>query len=417
MASTSFGNMTPWNNAAHRSTLRSMGLMQGVGISAKAFGAKGDNVQDDGPALTQAISTVFNDPSLAFLVIPPGRYRVATPIAVTYDHDVSYNHGIMAYGADLVSGLAGGGSHVLSLGLSGGYSVQACRIHGLKISGNGSEGNGLDVSVLANDRWFYNFTFTDMLIRFCGNDGMHLEGSIFEASCQNSFFRQNGNNGVSAGTGPSSNGIFSAFDFKECVFGQNENHGLELIGGAYDARVSGGYTLLNGVAGIYAPNGITLIERFGTENNYLNAGAFNVGTPQAGLVIDNFGTFKVVSGHCGDSYFQNRLLRMFAVGNLSLEHCNMTGGPGGTGSKLATITGAGADMMVRMSGGEIEVTPKDHDWWAVDDRLTAYDVADLPDPVYNARRMLWVNNDTYSGATLAISDGTFWRTADGNVIT
>ena len=326
--------------------------------SASDFGAIGDGRRDDAPALQDAIDAVFARGGHGVLLIPPGVYRVGRPLMLEMSAattgNVTHRTGIYASGARLVSDI-GNGANVLNV-----VSRAVARfllIEGLEIAGSGRDGHGINLECVGNGRYLYNFCLRDVIVQGCGGDGCRMIGNVFEGQVFNSYFRDNKQNGATFGHGRPT-GILSAIHVFGSVFGGNRVHGAALINGCYDVSFAGCYFLLNGRFGLTAPNGCTVLNNCGFENNQQRAADFANG--DAGIWLANFGTMVGCTGY--SIYKQTHLVRTDVLSSLVMVGCTGGGGDGAHGAGLAKLAGRGSGKATLVGcagrvdrGGEVDI--------------------------------------------------------------
>jgi hypothetical protein len=320
-------------------------------LSTASFGAVGDAVADDSAALQAALDAAFAPSGPGFLLIPPGTYRISRTLRVTslegQRGDVGRNHGISAHGAQLLSTITDG-SNILEFNSRS--TVRFLLIEGLDILGGGREGNGLHLTCEYKEHYLYNFCLRDVAVQACGGDGCVMIGNVFEGQIINSYFRDNGRNGVTFGHGARA-GILSAIHVFGCVFGQNGQHGVAMINGCYDVAFHGCYFLLNGKYGLVAENGCTLLSDCGFENNHEKAASFAEGG--AGMALQGFGTLIGCTSY--SIFKQTRLLQVHVVNQLVMIGCHGSGDAAAKGAGLARIGGEKrARATIMGSSGAVE---------------------------------------------------------------
>lgn len=315
---------------------------------AAAFGAIGDGIADDGPALQRALDATFAaDSRNPFMVIPPGTYRLTTPLRVDFTENQTRPGGIIAHGARLVSRI-GDSRPVLSI--SAKATVRFLLIEGLDIQGHGDEGHGLSIDCDDRDHYLYNFCLRDVTIQNCGGDGCRLLGNIFEGQIINGYFRKNRGNGMTFAHGLNG-GILSAIHVFGAVFGDNGGHGAALVHHCYDVAFHGCYFLLNARFGLVAENGCTLLSNCGFENNHEAAGDFARG--DAGIDLRGFATLVGCTAY--SMFNQTRLLRAYVVGRLVMIGCSGDGDARAKGAGLASLAGRkDASALIMGCAGAVE---------------------------------------------------------------
>jgi len=304
-------------------------------LSAAQFGARGDGVADDSAALQAALDAAFAPNGPGFLAIPQGTYKVTRPLRVVtpvgQKGDVGHRHGIIGHGARLVSAIADGGN---VLEYVSNATVRFLQIEGLDILGGGREGHGISLECEHKEHYLYNFCLRDITVQGVGGDGCRMMGNVFEGQVINTYLRDNKKNGMTLGHGARA-GILSAIHVFGCVFGQNGQHGVEMVNGCYDAAFHGCYFLLNGKHGLVALNGCTLLSNCGFENNHEAAPNFDKGG--AGIYLQNFGTLVGCTAY--SMFNQKRLIDAYIVSQLVLIGCAGSGDARAKTAGLARLDG------------------------------------------------------------------------------
>ena len=304
-------------------------------LSAAQFGARGDGVADDSAALQAALDAAFAPNGPGFLAIPQGTYKLTKSLRVVTPEgqkgDVGHRHGIIGHGARLVSAIADGGN---VLEYVSNATVRFLQIEGLDILGGGREGHGISLECEHNEHYLYNFCLRDITVQRVGGDGCRMMGNVFEGQVINTYLRDNKKNGMTLGHGARA-GILSAIHVFGCVFGQNGQHGVEMVNGCYDAAFHGCYFLLNGKHGLVALNGCTLLSNCGFENNHEAAPDFDKGG--AGIYLQNFGTLVGCSAY--SMFNQKRLIDAYVVSQLVLIGCTGSGDARAKAAGLARLDG------------------------------------------------------------------------------
>jgi hypothetical protein len=321
------------------------------GLSAVAFGAKGDGKADDTAALQAALERAFAGDAATPLRIPPGAYRITRTLRIDTNHggrgNITRTNGIFGHGAVLVSDIRDG-SPVLAFANQA--TLRFTVIEGLQVQGNGGEGAGISVDSGRRGTYFYNFCLRDVNVQGCGGDGLKLVGNIFEGQLFNCYFRDNKGNGASFSHGPE-NTVLSAVHVFGCVFGGNGVQGAVLENGAADVSFHGCYFLLNDEFGMAAPNGCTLLSNCGFENNHRRAASFEAGGAGARILI--FGTLVGCTAY--SVYHQTHLVSAYVANHLTLIGCTASGGGQAKGAKLAKIEGRpGAGITLIGCSGDVD---------------------------------------------------------------
>lgn len=233
------------------------------------FGAKGDGVTDDSAAFSKALEIAASQSKI--VVVPGFTYAIAQPITFVSTANVGQPWGLECHGATLLSKITTG-KDVMTL--TSDNTVRYFRLTGgLKISGSGSDGNGLHIVALSNKVFFYNAIIEGLSIERVGKHGLVFEGNVFESMILNSYFQDCKQNGATFAQ--SKGGVVSAINLVGCFFNQNGAIGMAATnfdgsyGGTTDVRVYGGYCRDNQSYGFYYNNGTNgaAIEQVGFENN------------------------------------------------------------------------------------------------------------------------------------------------------
>lgn len=233
------------------------------------FGAKGDGITDDSAAFSKALQTAAAQGKIVF--VPGFTYAVGRPITFTSRADVGRPWGLECHGATLVSKITTGKDVMV---LTSNNTVRYFRLSGgLKISGSGSDGNGLHIVALSSKVFFYNAMIEGLSVEGVGKHGLLFEGNVFESTIANSYFQDCKENGATFAQ--SKGGVVSAINLIGCFFNQNGAIGMAATnfdaeyGGTTDVRIYGGYCRDNRSYGFYYNNGTNgaAIEQVGFENN------------------------------------------------------------------------------------------------------------------------------------------------------
>ena len=327
-----------------------------VMLSVFHFGAVGDGVTDDSAAFSAALAA---SAAQGRMVLVPGfTYAIKEPITFVSTADVGKPWGFICQGATLLSQITGGGD-VMSL--TSNNTVRYFQLTGaLKITGNGSDRNGLHIAALGSSIFFYNALIDGLSVEAVGGDGLVFEGNVFESTLMNSYFQDCRHNGATFAD--SKGGICSAISVIGCFFNQNGNYGMAatnfdgVYGGTTDVRVYGGYCRDNQSYGFYYNNGTaggTTIDQVGFENNCLSMAP---GSPNGAHV---YSLVSVQMRSC-TGYNMNGgatyLLSGWFAALTYLDGCSQDSGGqmAATGmSRLVQVNGnsAGHVLMVGCSGG------------------------------------------------------------------
>ncbi len=291
----------------------------GRALAATDFGAVGDGRTDDTRSLQAALDATFGHEDPGVLFVPPGTYRITDTLKVVLDRkrvgNLTRRNGLVGHGAVLRSEIDGD-RDVLDLTCRS--TVRYLLIDGLDIRGSGNEKHGLSLDCQVEGSYLYNLCLRDVTVEGCGGDGCRMLGNVFEGQIFNSYFRDNGANGIVFGHGEGG-GILSSMHVFGCVFGGNGEHGAALVNNCYDVGFHGSYFLLNGRFGLSAKNGCTLLSNCGFENNHTRAAGFAEGG--AGVRLQVFGTLLGCTAysihnqtHLVDAFVTNRLTLLGCIG-------------------------------------------------------------------------------------------------------
>lgn len=301
-------------------------------LVASRFGAVGDGSADDTAAIEAALGAAFGDrPGTLF--IPPGAYRITRTIRVPVTAGTSGQCGVLARGAHFVSAIASGGNVFEFINRA---ETRFVVIEGLDILGSRREGHGIYVEN-ESAQAFANFCLRDVVIQYCGGDGAHFVGSIFEGEVTNSYFRNNRGNGITFSNGRR-NGTPSALHVFGCIFDDNARFGAALVNHCCDVAFHGCRFLQSGAFGLSAENGCALLSNCGFENNCQSATRFDAGN--AGVFLRNFGTLVACTGY--STLKQGCLIRGELDGQLVMVGCSGSGGADARAAGLARLSGAAA---------------------------------------------------------------------------
>jgi hypothetical protein len=265
------------------------------------------------------------------LVIPPGNYRINATLRLKLEHNVVQNSGIVARGARLISKIQDGSNvfEIISHAIN-----RFITLEGLDIRGSKKDGHGLYLEANSNRHALYNCCLRDVVVQNCGKDGCRLFGNVFESQIINSYFRDNGANGITFSHG-NAGGILSSIHVFGCVVGKNGKHGADLINKCTDVAFHGCYLLDNRRFGLVARNGITLLSNCGFENNHRAVKNFKDG--DAGILLKNFGTLVGCEGY--SQHCQTALIRASLWGRLTMVGCRGTGDKKADRAGLARLGG------------------------------------------------------------------------------
>ena len=312
-------------------------------IVANRFGTVADGAADDTKALQTALDAAFE--SGAVLTVPPGVYKISQTLRGRMLANGAHQIGISARGAHFISAITDG-RNVFELTSAG--DARFLVLEGLDILGTARDGHGISIrcdSPVAGS--LRNFCLRDVVVQYCGGDGVHLIGDLSEGQLSNCYFRNNRGNGATLSNGSRSGGV-SAVHVFGCVFGDNRRYGAALVDGCSDAAFHGCYFLQSGAFGLLAESGCTLLSNCGFENNYQDADRFEHG--DAGIHLRGFGTLVACMGF--SMLKQTQLIRADVTGGLVMVGCSGSGAAQAKAAGLARLAGkdTGAATLIGCSG-------------------------------------------------------------------
>lgn len=304
-------------------------------VLERPFGLVGDGKADDTEALQRVFEAAFSGDDAELVTLPPGNYRLTRPIRIQTktrpDGNITHPAGIRADGASLLSEIEDG-EPMIDIDVRA--TLRFFRIEGLHLAGRGKEGTGLRISCQRRGTYFYNFCIRDCAIEGCGNNGCELVGNFFEGQIINCYFRDNGRDGARFAHGAEDT-VFSAVHTFGSVFGGNHRNGVSIEDGAADVSFHGCYFLLNGMFGLSAETGVTLLSHCGFENNHERAESFDKG--DAGLRLMVGGTLVGCTAYSIRK--QRYLVRAYVSNNLTMIGCSGSGDQDASSAKLAKLGG------------------------------------------------------------------------------
>jgi len=205
-------------------------------------------------------------------------YTVTSPIVIDVTSTIQGPLGIDLGGAHIVSQITDG-SPVIQINVGPGVDLRYLTFSNFTIDGNGREGDGIKIVADGNDRWVYNFTIDNVIVRNVGGYGLDVQGSVFEGLIIDSSMIGNARGGAYFAHS-SGGGQVSGLRWYGGTLADNGGAGLSLGNGARDISVDGVSFVRNNGAGISAEQGIASVtgSQF-TENN------------GAGIWFQNFGNF------------------------------------------------------------------------------------------------------------------------------
>lgn len=237
-----------------------------------SFGAVGDGVTDDSAAFSKALQ--YAAANGVMVVVPAGTYAIKNTVTYSSQGNVGQGWGLICQGANLVSKITNG-SDVISMQAY--HYVRYFKLIGsLSIIGSGSDGNGLHIIAYGAAPSFYNFLIDGLSIEQCGQNGLFLDGDVFECTISNSYFQDMKQDGATLAN--DQNGVISTVNFMNCFFNQNGRYGLSTFmsgaqyGGPQYVQVFGGYCRQNQSYGFYYNNGtgVYWVDKVGFENNCMS---------------------------------------------------------------------------------------------------------------------------------------------------
>jgi len=209
-------------------------------------------------------------------------YTVMAPIVINVTSTIQGPLGIDLGGATILSQITNG-APVIQINAGPGVDLRYLTLSNFTIQGNGREGDGIRIVADGNDRWIYNFSIDNVMVRGVGGYGLDVQGSVFEGLVSDS--RMIGNHlggayfGHSAGGGQASALHWFGGSLKD-----NGGAGLFLGNGTRDISVDGVTVANNNGDGISAEWGITSVTDSQVRDNrgagiwFQNYGYFNSNT-------------------------------------------------------------------------------------------------------------------------------------------
>ena len=206
-------------------------------------------------------------------------YTVTAPIVINVTSTIQGPLGIDLGGATIVSQITNG-APVIQINAGPGVDLRYLTLSNFTIQGNGREGDGIKIVADGNDRWIYNFSIDNVMVRGVGGYGLDVQGSVFEGLVSNS--RMIGNHLGGAYFGHSAGGgQVSALRWFGGSLEDNGGAGLFLGNGARDISVDGVTIANNNGYGISAEWGITSVTDSQVRDNRVD-----------GIWFQNFGYFN-----------------------------------------------------------------------------------------------------------------------------
>ena len=206
-------------------------------------------------------------------------YTVTAPIVINVTSTIQGPLGIDLGGATIVSQITNG-APVIQINAGPGVDLRYLTLSNFTIQGNGREGDGIKIVADGNDRWIYNFSIDNVMVRGVGGYGLDVQGSVFEGLVSDS--RMIGNHLGGAYFGHSAGGgQVSALRWFGGSLEDNGGAGLFLGNGARDISVDGVTIANNNGYGISAEWGITSVTDSEVRDNRVD-----------GIWFQNFGYFN-----------------------------------------------------------------------------------------------------------------------------
>ena len=206
-------------------------------------------------------------------------YTVTAPIVINVTRTIQGPLGIDLGGATIVSQITNG-APVIQINAGPGVDLRYLTLSNFTIQGNGREGDGIKIVADGDDRWIYNFSIDNVVVRGVGGYGLDVQGSVFEGLVSDS--RMIGNHLGGAYFGHSAGGgQVSALRWFGGSLEDNGRAGLFLGNGARDISVDGVTIANNNGYGISAEWGITSVTDSQVRDNRID-----------GIWFQNFGYFN-----------------------------------------------------------------------------------------------------------------------------
>src|SRR5262245_57185675 len=181
-------------------------------------------------------------------------FIVTQPIVIQVNSTIQGPLGIDLGGSTIVSQITNG-APVIEIDVGPGVDFRYLTLSNFTIQGNGSEGDGIKIVAVGNDRWAYNWNIDNVTVNHVGGYGLDMQGSVFEGMISNSWMTNNAKGG--AYFTHLDGGIVSALHWFGGGLESNGGAGLTLDNGARDMSVDGATITNNNGAGISASQGIT----------------------------------------------------------------------------------------------------------------------------------------------------------------
>ena len=281
-------------------------------VKPEFYGAKGDGLTDDGPAIQLAFNAWMSNTVPGDFVFTPGRnYLIETPVTVTFNSTVTGGWDVYGYGSRITSGLTSG--YALTFDVGTATVIRHLTIRGLYVYGSGSEDGILKIdggdSAAA---FFYGCTLRDLRFDNFDGNGLYIYGNFFESAITDCHIRAATGNTTGYpiycynGTG---SGVISSLTIDRCCV----SHGLQ---GIYIKSTTGDAKIQECTALNAQQYGINSENHFGSvilnchvENNWESAA--DLANGQAGIFIQNQGTVEGCYGTTNSK--QRYVVRAYAA--------------------------------------------------------------------------------------------------------
>lgn len=288
----------------------------------------------------QTIQNYLNEVATgSFVTMPPGSYSIDTPLTLAFAKSCR-GSGVDLRGVELKSALTVS-EPLLTISVAANVFVRDFYHIGGCYTGGASETHNLAVICTNTDGMLYNAVFRDISSENANKDGLYAVGYLFETSLLNFNSSSNKGNGATLGNPASGTpGIMSTMHWRDGSLRLNGGYGTQLIGEFYDLRRRDTYHVQNGLAAINAPNGISLLDGCGFENNRMAATETN----GPALELQNFATIRncTEGKELSDSH-QTSFLDIYLVGNLTVEDVR-------PGTSFGSLRGKGTARLRNVTG-------------------------------------------------------------------
>lgn len=265
-------------------------------FNIKSFGAVGDGVADDTVPIKKAISEWINSASGGVLDIPPGVYRVSSPLEISFKSDNEKNKAIFGIGATLVFDLKETGVG-LSIVSNNNY-VRNLFVVGLRIK---IVNEKCSVALLLdggdlNTSWLYAVTILFLTIDlYDSGGGLHIANNVFESMFSGISVRNFKNlTGYPILVHMTNTGVPSSLRFENCNT-DGGIVGMYVKGPVSDVSCTGNTHIRANTFGLKFDNFVGgVLTNIHLENNW--AGADDRGSGGAGLYVAGFGMLNGIYG-------------------------------------------------------------------------------------------------------------------------